>query len=574
MTVSTAFGLRCVPTWLAAVALLASGPSLAAQGGCQFGAGTRDMQSVEIPGAGRVTYVGSPHFVCSDGVQIWADSAVAYAAQNMSLLLGSVRYRDRTRELRADEARYFSQAARIQAYGHVFVRDTVQGSEIENGDLIYLRKASFREQEQITVTTGPDGVRPRSRLYMKPTPAPETLPGPAPDSAAAGDSARTVPDTTAAAEPPARPTRERPDTVKVPYLVVGDRLFLQGDQYFLASGDVEIERDSLKAHADTAEYDQVAARMLLKGSARVDGGTYTLWGRTINLAIPGGEVSSVRAVRDGILVGEGLRLEAPLVQMFLADGAMERLVATPLPRDPDTPLVTAEDSSDVARPVVEAEQFRLTADSVEVLAPGEVLDRIFAAGAARGESSARDSLNVPSLPELARTDWLEGDTIVATFSKPEPSPDLPADTAADEYRLEQLMARGSAKSLYRMLPSDSTSRPGVDAPAVHYVTGAAIRIVMAEGEVERMEVDGPTRGWQLEPDKRKAAQDTLAKPDTTAPPPDTGSVRSGATVPAPGWAGASRPDDAGEGGTGAGLRAAALPGAAQGPRGRRRGSRR
>ena len=219
--------LRAASLWLAAGVLLASAPTLRAQGSCQFGAGTGDYRSVDIPGAGRVTYVGRPHFVCSDGVHIWADSAVAYSAQNMSHLLGSVRYRDRTRELRADEARYFSQAARIQATGHVFVLDTVQGSEIENGELVYLRKASFREQEQITVTTGPDGVRPRARLYMKPAAADSASPGPLPDSAVTGDTA-------AAAVPPVRPVEERSDTAKVPYLVVGDRLFLQGDQYFLA----------------------------------------------------------------------------------------------------------------------------------------------------------------------------------------------------------------------------------------------------------------------------------------------------------------------------------------------------
>jgi lipopolysaccharide export system protein LptA len=487
----------------------------------------------------------------------------------MSHLLGSVRYRDRTRELRADEARYFSQAARIQASGNVSLRDTVQGSEIENGDLVYLRQASFRDQEQITVTTGPDGVRPRARLYMKDAPAQEApargVP-PAPDTAgAAGDSA-------AAAEPPLRPGSQRPDTAKVPYLVAGDRLFLQGDQYFLASGSVEIERDSLRARADTAEYDQVAARMLLKGSARVEGGTYTLWGRTINLAMPSGDVSNVRAVRDGILVGEDLRLEAPLVQLFLTDGALERLVATPLPRDADTPLATAEDSAMVARPTAEAEKFRLTADSLEVLAPGEVLDRIFAAGGARGESSARDSLNVPSLPELARTDWLEGDTIVATFSSPDSSAAAAADTASGEYRLEELVARGSARSLYRMLPSDSASRAGVDAPAVHYVIGDAIRIVMAEGEVERMEVEGRTRGWHLEPDRRRAARDTLVRPDTAAPP-DTGSAQPPPDAPEPAWTDASSSGGGVPPGAGTGPEASALPGAGQGTRERRRGSR-
>jgi len=568
------------------MALLAWTPSLSAQGSCQFGAGTGDFRSVEIPGAGRITYVGRPHFVCTDGVHIWADSAVAYSAQNMSHLLGSVRYRDRTRELRADEARYFSQVARLQATGSVFLRDTVQGSEIENGDLVYLRQASFREQEQITVTVGPDGVRPRARLFMRPAPVPETPTGPHSDSAAAAgllaavppDSARATGDTAGVAgetpatgaPPPARPGGEAADTAKVPYVVVGDRLFLQGDQYFLASGSVEIERDSLEARADTAEYDEVAARMLLKGSARVEAGTYTLWGRTINLAMEGGDVSNVRAVRDGILVGEDLRLEAPLVQLFLADGTMERLVATPLPRDPDAPLLTADDSAAVARPVVQAEEFRLTADSVEVLAPGELLDRIFAVGDARGESSARDSLNVPSLPELARTDWLEGDTILATFSKPDSSSLPAADTASDEYRLEELVARGSARSLYRMLPSDSASRAGVDAPAVHYVTGAAIRIIMAEGEVDRMEVDGPTRGWHLEPDERNAASDSLAGPDTTVPPDTI------PPSPPPAEPPAVRADTAppGEGGPpGARTGMAALPGAGQGTRERRRGSR-
>ncbi|MDP2955629.1 MAG: hypothetical protein Q8N53_04350 [Longimicrobiales bacterium] len=545
---------------LAVCLLLTAAPPLAAQGSCQFGAGTGDFRSLDIPGAGRVTYVGKPHFVCADGVQIWADSAVAYAAQNMSHLLGRVRYLDRTRELRADEARYFSQAARIQAYGNVFIRDTVQGSEIENGDLVYLRQTSFREQEQITVTTGLDGVRPRALLFMKPAPGAATQGVPPTDSAVAGDSTRVAGDTA---------------TAKTPYVVVGDRLFLQGSEYFLASGSVVIEQDSLMAYADTAEYDQIAERMILKGAARVEGETYVLVGRIINLALPGGEMRSVRAVRDAVLTGEDLRLRAPLVQLFLKDGGMERLVATPLPGDPTAPPATAADSADLARPVADAESFQLTADSVEVLAPGEVLDRIFASGTARGESSARDSLNVESLPEVARTDWLEGDTIVATFSKVEDDPFLPPDTLADQYRLEKLVARGSARSLYRMLPSDSTSRAGVDAPALHYVTGAGIVIVLSEGEVQRMEVDGPTRGWHLEPDRRVPGRDSVPVPDTAAAPPDTGSVRAGRADSATRAPGVTGPRDEGRSPeVGWAGRIAGLPGAAPGQRGRGRGSRR
>ena len=549
---------------ISAAVLVASGVLVAPHGaraqGCSWVEPTRSAQSSTIPGQGQIWYLGGPSIRCTDGVRIQADSAVVYPQQNMTHLMGNVRFRDASKELTSDEARYFSRAGRLQANGNTVLRDTLQGSVIRNGDVVMLRRIEGRDADQITVTTGSDQVRPVARLTMESAPSEPASPGP---------------DSTVAAGDPPPPDRPAPaDTVRTPYVVEGDRLFLQGDEYFLASGSVVIERDSLRSYADTAEYDQIAERMILKGTARVEGETYVLVGRIINLALPGGEMRSVRAVREAVLTGEDLRLEAPLVQLFLKGGGMERLVATPLPGDPTVSPATAADSADLARPVAEAENFQLTADSVEVLAPGEVLDRIFASGSARGVSTARDSLNVESMPEIARTDWLEGDTIIATFSKVEDDPFLPPDTLADEYRLRQLVARGSARSLYRMLPSDSTSRPGVDAPAVHYVTGAGIVIVLLDGEVQRMEVDGPTRGWHLEPDRPVPGRDSVPVPDTAAAPPDTGSVRTGWADPAvaPGVAGSgdqSRSHRVGWAGKTVGL-----PAAVPGQRGRGRGSRR
>lgn len=559
---------------LLAAACLTAPTAHAQQRGCEFGPGTGLFNSFEIPGAGRVTYVGRPHFICPDGVRIWADSAVAYSAQNMSHLIGRVRYLDRARELRADEARYFSQQARLQASGNVFLRDSVAGSEIRNGDLVYLRRASFRDQEQITVTVGADLVRPVANLRFR-TAAEDTVGLPAADSAAgrAGVPADSAVADTAAAPLPvrARPVpRAGADTASTPYRVEADRLFLQGDQYFLATGSVAILRDSLNAFADSAEYDEVAGRMLLRGSAKVEGASYDLTGRTVNIAMPGGRITGIRASREAVLDGEDLRLRAPLIHLIMADGVLERLVATPLPGDPSTPLLTAADSADRARPVAEAEDFRLTADSVDVRAPGETLERITAVGGARGESLARDSLNVPSLPEIARSDWLEGDTLEATFARAEADPDLPPDTATRrEYRLEGLWARGAARSLYRFMPSDTTARAGVDAPAVHYTTGSAIRIVFADGEVERMEVEGPTRGWHLEPGARRAGRDSIPPDSATVPPagvvpPDT----AAAPPPGPGDGRQERPEGReGEGG-------AALPATPPEQRGRGRRSRR
>ena len=56
-----------------------------------------------------------------------------------------------------------------------------------------------------------------------------------------------------------------------------------------------------------------------------------------------------------------------------------------------------------------------------------------------------------------------------------------------------------ARSLYRLIPSDTAALPGIDAPAIHYVMGDEITIIMNEGEADQLEVQGRTRGFHLEP---------------------------------------------------------------------------
>ena len=143
--------------------------------------------------------------------------------------------------------------------------------------------------------------------------------------------------------------------------------------------------------------------------------------------------------------------------------------------------------------------------------------------AARSVSVARDSLNVEALPEIVRTDWLEGDTVIVTFvpvdtlERVESVADTlesqrsAADTAQSAHRIDHIVARGDAKSLYRLPPSDTTAVPGTDAPAVHYVLGEEIKIIMLEGAVDRMEVTGQTRGMHLEP--VPVIEDSLAAED-------------------------------------------------------------
>src|SRR5687768_17609845 len=139
-----ATALLCVGSGVLAALLVPGAAS--AQDGCRYADDGNDVQlTVNTPGAGSVTYLSNPHFLCEDGVELWADSAVAYQQQAMSQLIGAVRYRDRTRELRADQARYFTEVGRLQAQGHVRVTNQEDGSVVENGDLVYLRETDYRE---------------------------------------------------------------------------------------------------------------------------------------------------------------------------------------------------------------------------------------------------------------------------------------------------------------------------------------------------------------------------------------------------------------------------------------------
>lgn len=475
---------------------------------------------------GPLSYWGRPHFECDDGVEIWADSAVVNSDLGMSLLIGTVRYLDRSREMRADTARYFSDVGRLQAYGSVFLRNQDDGSQVENGELLYFRQTDFRDTESMTVETWRDGVRPRA--LVRPAP---------------GDSA------VADASPPE------------PYEVVGDRIELRGTGYFKAVGTVEIVQDSLRAFADSAEYDEADDLLLLDGSARVVSRETELVGRTVRVEAPASDTTRIRAVHEAVLIGDGLLMTAPQIVVFLADGGAERLVAMPIRFDGDADV--EPDSAALARPVATLEEAELTADSLDVVAPGERVERVLAIGNARSESTAQDSLNTTSLPEIARTDWLEGDTVVVRFGTPgeeleasevdgvdvavdssgttdppvveraDAVPLAALDASADSpprYEVRSITAIGRARALYRLPAADSTARAGVDPPALHYVVGTRIDITMAQGDVDAMTVVGQTRGLHLEPLQRRAAVPDSAAADSAAVPGDTLGVRTDTTV--------------------------------------------
>ena len=460
---------------------------LAAQQGCEFVAPGNDISRTLTVGGLQITYITNPHFLCAGGVEIWADSAEAFPGRGYSHLIGNVRYVESVRELTADDARYFTNEGRLQAAGHVTVVDEEQGSSIENGDLVYLLQTSFRDVAEMTVTTGADGIRPVAVL---------TPPQPHADSLTADE-----------------PKTEEESGPSPAYRVVGDRIFLVGNGYFTASGDVEIEQDSLLAFADSAEYDAEGTGLLLDGNARVLSNGYDLVGHSITMSAPGADASTIHARREARVEGDDLLLTSAQIFLFMQDNQLDRLVATPMVG----PAAISADSVDHERPEATVQDFVLTADSLEVRAPSQTVERVFASGSARSVSQAGDSLSVELLPEIAQSDWLEGDTVIVNFVHVG-SPPSAAGEAREAARLdvEDIVAIGQARSLYRLAPSDSLAELGVDPPAVHYVVGSQIRIKMVNRQVQGMEVAGQTQGVHLEPMQRRPQADTLLVGDTLA----------------------------------------------------------
>ena len=121
------------------------------------------------------------------------------------------------------------------------------------------------------------------------------------------------------------------------------------------------------------------------------------------------------------------------------------------------------------------------------------------------------------------------------------TPAAAADSAAaPEQRLEQLVANGHARALYRLPASDTTAAtdPACNGPgrfAVHYVLGKTIVVTMKEGVVDQMEVTGQVAGEHLEPPPCRAAP-PAAEPSGAAPGGASGAPMAplpGAPPPSP-----------------------------------------
>ena len=495
---------------LVGLAFLLAVTELAGQRSCDLTSFDR-FQSIQTNDV-YVTYTSAPRIECDDGTSIRADSSVYHESTSFYELFGNVVFREVGRELNADRAQYFERVGRLQAQGSVRLVNLENGSWVTGDDLLLLQEGDDRAEDDVTVRGG----RPHASIVSR----------------AARDSTDVIPGAAQAEN------LSETSQVPAPYEVDADLIHLVGDRLFQARGRVEIRQETLHAYGDSLEFQQDIGWLTLFGNARilsqdtVSGDTLDVRGDTITLNLPDDQIDEIEARGRAHLLADDIEMRAPVIRLVFLEEELERVFGVRRAVEEGLAPVIAGDleyasSGNRAQPEVLAEDFRLTGDSIEAYLPGGELERVFAAGTARGVSSARDSLNTSATDELFRDDWISGDTIIATFSSVsvdpgDPGPDGVELAEPSEPQLDLLIALGQggqAKTYYRAAPDSTTTTAAGPPPLdLHYVTGDEVRLYMKDGEVERMEVVNPD-GAVLRPTNQSSPPVAAPEPSGGAPPP-------------------------------------------------------
>lgn len=401
---------------------------------------------------------------CTDGTDLRADRGVIDQGTLRHELHGNVFYEDPIRTLTADDATYDSRIGRIHATGNVDFVDRQEGSTIRGPELEYFRPMQGRPEPVVNA-------RQRPHLTLQP--------------------------------------REESDDPE-PLEIDADVVTIRGRDQLEASGTVVITRTDLLATAREASYTGASGDLELRGGASIESGEYDLAGEVVQARLADGVLEHVHARTDASLTSDDLDVAAPDLQIFFADELLQRAVArVPAP------------AAGGPRAVATSRTFRLEADSIDALIPGQRIHRVVAIGSARGESidtagvrdapvtaaadRSSDTAAAPAPPitraapehprDLIDSDWIRGDTIIGFFAA--------ADTTATEAEpgdttvvLERIIARGSALSLYRVERDQDAAR---SRGRLNFLAGETIELTFTAGELEVASVDGLQKGLLLDP---------------------------------------------------------------------------
>jgi hypothetical protein len=432
------------PLALAACATLVASAARGQEGTqCSFEA-DHPVVVVTQPSGQRNTFTGGGVIVrCpARGITLRADSLEFYGDERRIFLVGNVDYGEPRLKLTSDQLTYFVPDERVVATGRVNAT-LPSGSKLVGPQAEYRRAAPrIRAVSEMTATG-----RPSVTLVQ--------------GAAARRDSAAS-----------------RRDTAGPPTVVTANMLFVRGDSLIYGSGQVDIRRPDLTANSDSVFLDTGREFMRLLRSPRIEGRRdrpYRLAGQVIDVYSRNRQLERVIAKGGGRAVSEDMTLTADTIELRVASDLLQHAVAWgPTGARAVSPTQT------------------ITADSITAVMPEQRVRTVTASRRAYAEAEP-DTARV----KTSEKDWLRGDTIVARFDT---TAKAPRDTSRQP-EIEQLVAKGDAKSLYHLAPADSSRR----APAINYVTGDVITIAFDSQRVARVTVAGQRAGLYLEPADSAAA---------------------------------------------------------------------
>lgn len=435
--------------WLAATLVLAG--ALGAQppsGPCRLVFENTDSTrgtAVKLPSGKYNTFLGNGVIAhCpAQNLTLISDSAESYEEQGVMYAIGHVHYTEPRAKMDADRAWYYQTDARLIADGHV-VAHTPSGSVMHGPHVDYLRALpGVRAQAQMTATG-----RPHLDLVQH--------------------------DSLGRPEPPVG--------------VDANTIVSQNDSLIFATGRVDIDRNDLDAHGDSAYLDQGTEFMRLMGFSKQpvingkQGRKFTLHGNVIDLYSHVRQLQRVKAYARGDVVSQDLHLWSDTIDMRVNNKQLERAYAW----GPSRARATTPERD-------------ILADSIDAMLPGQVLRQVRSVGKAFAQS-VPDTIKIKSKDK----DWMKGDTIIAYFDSTEQRD--PADTNKQP-DVKTVVANGHAQSLYQLPPKDKRAK----VPALNYVRGHDIEIQLASREVKTVTVSDSVSGVMLEPivdDSTKAKRDS------------------------------------------------------------------
>jgi hypothetical protein len=411
-----------------------------------------DSGDTHVTNAGtpqQLTYITRPVVSCVGGRRLSADNAYVSEASGTIQLMGNVNFQDSARTLLSSSAQYFSRLQRLSASGNVVLTHRTTNSIIRSQQLDYLEATAQRESLVQAM-----GGRPRAVLRQ------------------AGQQDSTV--------------------------LEALQIDIIADERLRGTGEAVMTRDSLRASGYVIDYSQNAGLLNISGvRARVELPAYQLVGDSITATIGEGEqIREVLSRHNSTLESEDMNVRSGAIRLFFDDDGVSRMVAMRW-----QPMAGAL-PADQARVV--NEQFRMVADSLDVLAPRQVLQEAVAIGAAYVERITDDSLRAllpetdASVAELIANDWMRGDTVRAFFVAAAAA-DAPATAEAggSERVMERLYARGvPARTMHRMRGDNAAPDALL---SIAYLVGRHVEILFVDGAVSLVTASEDVRGVYLQP---------------------------------------------------------------------------